>query len=160
MDFNKLWQNFMDMVQNHYMDFGGRMNRAKFWYFMLVCFGVLLAASIIDAIVTYGLLRAIVGLALLLPIGGAAARRMQDTGRSGQLGWIWILIGALYDVVVLLMALSGPWGVLAFFGLWPLLSLAGLAMLVVTILIIYFCAQPGEAGPNAYGPPPAPWSPN
>ena len=36
MDFNKLWQNFMDTVQNHYMDFNGRMGRAQFWYYILV----------------------------------------------------------------------------------------------------------------------------
>jgi len=164
MDFNKLWQNFMDMVQNRYMDFSGRLGRAQFWYFMLVCVVVLLAASIVDVIISNGLLRAVVGLALLLPMGGAAARRMQDTGRNGQLVWLWIVVAAFYDVVALLLALSGPFGVfgaMAFF--WFFISigwLISLAMLVVSVVIIYFCAQPGVTGSNAYGAPPPDWSPN
>ncbi|MGH6870886.1 MAG: DUF805 domain-containing protein [Rhizomicrobium sp.] len=88
MDFNKLWQNFMDTVQNHYMDFSGRVGRAQFWYFILVCVGVQIAAAIIDALISRGLLGAVVGLALLLPIGGMAARRLQDSGQNGQLVWI------------------------------------------------------------------------
>jgi uncharacterized membrane protein YhaH (DUF805 family) len=30
MDINKLWQNFLDTVTNHYMDFNGRVGRAQF----------------------------------------------------------------------------------------------------------------------------------
>src|SRR6202012_132483 len=33
MDFNKLWANFLDTVQNHYVDFNGRVDRAQFWYY-------------------------------------------------------------------------------------------------------------------------------
>jgi len=160
MDFNKLWANFMDNVQNHYMDFNGRMPRAQFWYFVLVCFVINIVAAIVGSFIT-GLVGAVVGLALLLPMGGAAARRMQDTGRSGQLVWIWVIVSAVYQVFALLMALSGPLGALAFLAFFFTLgSLISLAMLVVSIAIIYFCAQPGQTEANAYGPVPPAWTPN
>jgi len=160
MDFNKLWANFMDNVQNHYMDFNGRMPRAQFWYFVLVCFVINIIAAIVGSFVT-GLVGAIVGLALLLPMGGAAARRMQDTGRSGQLVWIWVVVSGVYQIFALLLALSGPLGALAFLAFFFTLgSLISLAMLVVSIAIIYFCAQPGQAEANAYGPVPPAWTPN
>lgn len=160
MDFNKLWANFMDAVQNHYMDFNGRVPRAQFWYFILVCVGINIVAMVIDSVATGGLARAIVGLGLLLPTAGMAARRMQDTGRSGQLVWVWVIIAAIYAFLGLLVAASGL-AALAF--LFFFLSIAGLiaiVYLIATIAIIYFCAQPGQAEANAYGPVPPVWTPN
>ncbi|HEY4114211.1 MAG TPA: DUF805 domain-containing protein [Rhizomicrobium sp.] len=160
MDFNKLWQNFMDTLQNHYMDFAGRMGRTQFWYFILVCVGVSIIAAIIDGITGTRLIGAVVGLALLLPIAGMAARRMQDTGRSGQIVWVWAVVALVYNVIALLIALSGPFGALAFLYFFFTIGwLINLAMLIVTIVIIYFCAQPGQAGDNAYGPPPPIFNP-
>jgi uncharacterized membrane protein YhaH (DUF805 family) len=160
MDFNKLWQNFMDTVQNHYMDFNGRMGRAQFWYFILVCVLINIVAAILGSF-TSGLVGAVGGLALLLPIGGMAARRIQDTGRNGQLVWVWIAISAVYQVMGLLIALSGPLGAAAFVYFFLSIGwLISLASLVVSIAIIYFCAQLGTAGDNQYGPPPPAWTPN
>jgi len=160
MDFNKLWQNFLDTVTNHYMDFNGRVARARFWYFILVCVGVLLVAAILDGIVHTGLLSAVVGLALLLPMGGMAARRVQDAGHNGQIVWIWIAISAIYQVIGLLAALSGPFGAVAFLYFFLSIGwLISLVSLVVTIAVIYFCCQPGTPGDNVYGPPPPPWTP-
>jgi uncharacterized membrane protein YhaH (DUF805 family) len=160
MDFNKLWQNFMDTVQNHYMDFAGRVGRAQFWYFILVCVAISLIAAIIDSVVGVRIVGAIVGLFLLLPTAGMAARRVQDTGRSGQIVWIWVIIAAIYWVIALLTALSGPLGALAFLYFFFTIGwLITLAYLVITIAIIYFCAQPGQPEPNQYGPPPAVFNP-
>jgi uncharacterized membrane protein YhaH (DUF805 family) len=160
MDFNKLWQNFMDTVQNHYMDFAGRVGRAQFWYYILVVVAVGIVAAILDGVIGHGLFAAIVNLGLLLPNGGMIARRMQDTGRSGQIVWIWIVVAAVYGVMNLLVVLSGPLGALAFLAFFFTIGwLINLAFLVFTIVIIYFCAQPGQTEANAYGPPPAPWSP-
>ena len=108
MDFNRLWQNFMDTVQNHYVDFAGRVGRAQFWYFILVCVGLSIVAAIIDSVIGMRLLGSILGLALLLPTAGLAARRVQDTGRNGQIVWVWVIIAAIYWVIALLTALSGP----------------------------------------------------
>jgi uncharacterized membrane protein YhaH (DUF805 family) len=160
MDFNKLWANFMDTVQNHYMDFNGRMGRAQFWYFILVCVGINIVAAIVDSVVTGGLLRALVGLALLLPTAGMAARRMQDTGRSGQLVWIWVIIAAFYALLGLLMAASGLAALAFLYFFLTIGGLIGIVYLIATIAIIYFCAQPGTAGDNQFGAPPPAWTPN
>jgi uncharacterized membrane protein YhaH (DUF805 family) len=161
MDFNKLWQNFMDTVQNHYMDFAGRVPRAQFWYYILVAVVISVAAAVVGGVVGTTLVSAVVSLGLLLPNAGMAARRMQDTGRNGQLVWIWVIVGAIYGVISLLIGLAGPFGALAFLAFFFTIGwLINLAMLVITIAIIYFCAQPGTAGDNAYGPPPPVWTPN
>ncbi len=161
MDFNKLWANFMDTVQNHYMDFAGRVPRAQFWYYILVVVVIGVAAGIIGGIAGTTLLSAVVSLGLLLPNAGMAARRMQDTGRSGQLVWVWVIVGGIYGVINLLIGLTGPFGALAFLAFFFTIGwLINLAMLVVSIIIIYFCAQPGQADANAYGPPPPVWTPN
>ena len=51
-DINKLWQNFLDTVTNHYMDFNGRVGRAQFWYYMLVYVVMWIGVSIVAGIVT------------------------------------------------------------------------------------------------------------
>jgi uncharacterized membrane protein YhaH (DUF805 family) len=161
MDFNKLWANFMDTVQNHYMDFNGRVPRAQFWYYILVAVVIGVAAGIVGGLVGTTLLSAVVSLGLLLPNAGMAARRMQDTGRSGQLVWVWVIVGGLYGIMSLLIGLTGPFGAMAFLAFFFTIGwLINLAMLVVSIIIIYFCAQPGQAEANAYGPPPPAWTPN
>jgi uncharacterized membrane protein YhaH (DUF805 family) len=161
MDFNKLWANFMDTVQNHYMDFAGRVPRAQFWYYILVVVLIAIVAAILGGIVGTTLVSAVVSLGLLLPNAGMAARRMQDTGRSGQLVWIWVIVGGIYGVLNLLMGLAGPLGAIAFLYFFLSIGwLISLAMLVVSIAIIYFCAQPGQAEANAYGPVPPVWTPN
>jgi uncharacterized membrane protein YhaH (DUF805 family) len=161
MDFNLLWQNFVDTVTNHYMDFSGRVARARFWYFILVCVAISLVAAIVDSVIGVRILGSIVGLALLLPTAGMAARRIQDTGRNGQIVWIWVGIALLFWLIALLSALSGPLGALAFLYFFLTIGwLISLAYLVMAIVIIYFCAQPGQPGDNAYGPAPPLWSPS
>jgi uncharacterized membrane protein YhaH (DUF805 family) len=165
MDFNKVWQNFMDTVQNHFMDFNGRVGRARDWYFILACVGVMIVAAIVDAIISrivfVSVVSALVSLALLLPIGGMSARRMQDVGQNGQLVWVWVIIAGLYQLLNLLMGLSGPFGAVAFLYFFFTIGwLIGLVNLVVSIVVIYFCAQPGVAGDNQYGSPEPVWTPN
>ena len=160
-DFNKLWQNFTDTVQNHYMDFSGRVGRAQFWYYVLVVVAIGIAAAIIGSVIGTSLLSAVVSLALLLPNAGMAARRMQDTGRSGQFVWIWVVVGAIYGVIGLLIGLTGPLGALAFLAFFFTVGwIINLAMLILTIVIIYFCAQPGTTEDNTFGPAPLAWSPS
>ncbi len=159
-DFSKLWRNFIETITDHYADFSGRVGRTQFWYFVLVYIVVGFGVSIVGGLAPMGgSLRALYGLLLFLPTVGITARRLQDTGRPGS--WAWLLavpIGAmiLMAIFTIITVLTLGLGALLFL-LTPLLSLASLAAIVV---LIYFCAQPGEAGPNAYGSPPAPWSPN
>jgi uncharacterized membrane protein YhaH (DUF805 family) len=163
MDFNKLWQNFLDTVTNHFFDMNGRVGRAQYWYFVLVCFGIFLVAGIVDGIVHTGLLVPLIGLALLLPMGGMSMRRIHDTVQYGQYAWVvwvWIGIAALYQVLTLLIALSGIFGaaffLIFFFSIGGLLALVNLAAIVA---IIFFCVQPGAAGANQFGAEPPAWTP-
>ena len=157
-DFNKVWNNFFETVTNHYGDFSGRVNRAQYWYYILVYTVVGIVVAIVGNVVALGyLLRAAYALLLLLPSVGMTARRMQDTGRSGALGWLWAVpvaysvLGALYAMFTIMTLGLG----LIFL---PFMGLLGLVALAAAVVLIYFCVQPGEAAANAYGPPPAPWT--
>jgi uncharacterized membrane protein YhaH (DUF805 family) len=146
---------FRRNVTEHYFDMEGRVRRQEFWYFILACVVVFIVAAILDAVIRSGLIVAVVRLALLLPIAGLGARRLQDTGRHGSLVWIWVVLAAINAVIALLLSLSGPLGALGF--LWFFFSvgwLLSLAELVIAIVLIYFWAQPGTPGPNQYGPDP------
>jgi uncharacterized membrane protein YhaH (DUF805 family) len=146
---------FRRNVTDHYFDMQGRVRRQEFWYFILACVVVFIVAAILDAIIRTGLIAALVRLALILPMAGLGARRLQDTGRNGSLVWIWVALAAINGVIALLLALSGPLGTLGF--LWFFFSigwLLSLAELAIAIVLIYFWAQPGTVGPNQYGPDP------
>ncbi len=158
-DINKLWQNFVDTVTKHYIDFNGRIGRAQFWYYILVYVLIGLAVSVVGSIVgSGGGLRSLYNLALLVPTLGMTARRLHDTGRTAS----WVVILA---VPWLLMILAGMVAFASFFfvPLWGLLMglgwLIGLVSLVAAIILIYFCAQPGSTDSNEYGPVPPVWTP-
>ena len=159
-DINKLWQNFVDTISKHYMDFDGRVGRAQFWYYIAVYFVVGIGVSIIGGIAgSSGGLRALYGLALLLPTLGITARRLHDTGRTAS----WVLLLAIPWALAILLGLVGLFSFLTF-GLLGILfvfmPIIGLISLAAVVLLIYFCAQPGTAGPNEFGPVPALWSPS
>ena len=146
---------FRRNLTEHYFDLNGRVRRQEFWYFVLATFVIYIAAAIIDAVVHTGLLGAVVGLALLLPMTGLGARRLQDTGQNGSLIWVWTIASGIMQVIALLTAISGPFGVLAFLYMFLAVGwLISLIALVVSIALIYFWVQPGTVGPNAYGPDP------
>lgn len=159
-DINKLWQNFVDTFTNHYNDMNGRMGRSQFWYYILVYVVVGVGVAIVGGILRIGpLVQAAYYLALFLPNVGMTARRLQDTGKSGSLAWLLAV-----PLVSMLLSALLVIGALLTFGLFallfaPVLMLVGLASLVCAVYLIYLCAQPGEASANAYGPPPAPWTP-
>ena len=161
MDFNKLWQNFLDTVTNHYFDTQGRVGRPQFWYFVLVEVVVGIGVGIVASVSSLGLLSPLFGLAMTLPNLGMAVRRMQDTGTSGLFAWICFGIGAVYQVINLLMWISGPVGALAFLAFFFTFGwLISLAYVVLGIAVIYFCAQPGQTESNPFGPVPPEFSPN
>ena len=147
---------FRRNVTEHYYDISGRVSRAEFWLFVLASFIVTLVAAIVGAIVGFsGLLSSLMSLALLLPLAGLGARRLQDTGKSGSTVWIAILPMGLSRLVSALLGLAGPFAIVGFLFLWPILSLIGLVALIAAIYVGYLCAQPGTAGANQYGPEPA-----
>ena len=153
-DVNKLWQNFLDTVTNHYMDFNGRVGRAQFWWYILVVFVLAFGVGIVAGVVHLYFLSQILSLALLLPNLGMMVRRLHDSGKPG----IWVLIlaipAAIMIVLGLLVVVSG--GLL--FGLLFLIPVVYLAALVAAVVMIYFCVQPGDPAANTYGPPPPPFA--
>jgi uncharacterized membrane protein YhaH (DUF805 family) len=123
-------------------DFKGRMKRAPFWWFCLV--GLLLLVGLLanirpdpanpDPAAMMGEWLAST-LIVSFPVTTAAMRRLHDTGRKGW--WVWVAPAA---GPILGAALPWPMGLMAHVG--------------VLVAIGWFLAQPGEPGPNAYGPPP------
>ncbi len=157
MDVNKLWQNFLDTVQNHYMDFNGRVGRAQYWYYVLVVFVLGVGVSIVAGLTTH-LLSTLFSLAVLLPNLGMTVRRLHDTGKPG----IWVLLLAVPIALSILFGfvaiLGGALGFLAFLLVFT--TLISLASLAAVIILIYLCAQPGVTGPNEYGAEPPVFAPN
>ena len=146
MDFNRLWQNFVDTVQNHYADFSGRVGRAQFWYYVLVVIALAVLVGIV-ASVTTRLLSTLFSLALLLPNLGMGVRRLHDTGKP----WFWVLLPLVPSVLAFLFLIM---------FLWPLAAICWLLTLAAAILLIYWYAQPGDPAPNQYVPPPPVFNPN
>ncbi|MBV9332130.1 MAG: DUF805 domain-containing protein [Alphaproteobacteria bacterium] len=146
---------FRRNVSEHYYDMNGRVSRAEFWLFVLASFVVTLVAQIVGSVIGFGtLLGALVNLALLLPLTGLGARRLQDTGKPGSTVWIAILPIAISRICAVLLGLAGPFMWLGLFFLWPILTLVSLAALIAAIYVGWLCAQPGTPGPNQYGPVP------
>jgi uncharacterized membrane protein YhaH (DUF805 family) len=159
-DFNKLWQNFLDTVTNHYADFNGRVGRAQFWYYILVLVVIMLGLSIVQSVMWTHALTALASLALLLPNAGMGARRLQDIGRNGALVWAALIPAAILQVITLLGFIGGGVGALAFLAFFFTIGwLLGLIALAVGIALIYFYVQPGMPAANQYGPVPPVFDP-
>src|SRR5215469_10679135 len=125
---------FRKNVTDHYYDLSGRVSRAEFWLFVLASFVVALLAAIVGGIVGFGtLLRALVGLALLLPLAGLGARRLQDTGKPGSTVWIAIIPIGISHLCTALIGLAGPFAIVGLLFLWPILGLIGLVALIAAI---------------------------
>jgi len=60
------------------------------------------------------------------------------------------------------MAVASAWliGWLSMLLFGPVLMIIELALLVAWVALIYFWVQPGDAGDNAYGPPPPVFDPS
>lgn len=153
-DLNKAIQYFQTVVTRHYTDFRGRVARRDFWTYILVYIALAVILAMLQALVGLGLL-GLVQLALFLPTAGIIARRLQDTGKNGSLVWVLMIPVLISSTVNFVAALTfGGFGLLLI--LLPLLWLLSLVSLIAAIYLIYLCAQPGTAGPNPYGPQPAP----
>ena len=95
---------FIDVIKNHYFDFGGKATRTQFWMFVLINWLVSLVLGIICGMFLKehaNIVNVVYSLALLLPSLGIAARRLRDGGFSPWLlllflipiiGWIALLI--------------------------------------------------------------------
>ncbi|MDE3115056.1 MAG: DUF805 domain-containing protein [Pseudomonadota bacterium] len=149
MDPNAVVETFRQTITEHYLDFAGRCGRRTFWYYVAayaVCYVVL---AIVQSVLNTHALTGLFSLALLLPSLGISVRRLHDTNRSG---W-WILLGVVPGgLMAIIAAMAFITGSDSAFGLVMLLPIVTLAAVA---LLIYWYAQPGDAGENRFGPPPA-----
>ena len=73
-----------------YATFEGRARRSEFWWWTLFQLLVSMGAAALDATTgTWPMMRALIGLALLLPSLAVGVRRLHDTDRSG---WWWLIV--------------------------------------------------------------------
>ena len=159
MDFQAIFDNYQRILVGHYFDMRGRVGRSQYWYFVLANFIASILAGILGGILRLPL-GELYNLAVLLPLTGLTARRLQDTGRNGQLVWLAFLLFALTQIVGVLTAMTFAFGGLLGLLFVPGLSIVTLASLVVAIVLIWFCCQPGDPGDNAYGPVPPVFDPS
>ncbi len=110
--------NFLNVVQNNYVNFNGRARRKEYWQYIAVYIVLTIIVSIIAQILGVigtvgamigGLLSAVLGLGLLLPSLGVAVRRLHDTNKSG-----WFLLLGLIPLVqfylIYLLVIEGDKG--------------------------------------------------
>ena len=170
-----------------YAQFNGRATRAEFWWWVLASNLAIVAAVIVDAILTavlfafgitiIGPLAFLLVIGVLLPSIAVAVRRLHDIGRSG---W-WLLTWYGIDFVASLLFVAALGLVVVFFTLefgedggsgsgllstgWillggaSLLALAALAaILAVYVWALVWLVRQGQPGPNQHGPDPRAWN--
>lgn len=82
--FRGIWDNFWDVVVNHYADFSGTATRREFWTFYLTRFVATFLLGILVVIPVLGALAlAVFTLGTAIPTLGIGARRLHEIGRSG-----------------------------------------------------------------------------
>ena len=170
-----------------YAQFNGRATRAEFWWWVLASNLAIVAAVIVDAILTavlfafgitiIGPLAFLLVIGVLLPSLAVAVRRLHDIGRSGWwlLTWYGIDFGAslLFVAALVLVVVffafgfgedggSGS-GLLStgwiLLGGASLLALAALAaILAVYVWALVWLVRQGQPGPNQHGPDPRAWN--
>lgn len=154
---------WMLLPLQRYAQFSGRSSRAEYWWFVLFSILISIPAGIIDALLGFQLIGALVSLGLILPSLAVGVRRLHDIDRTG---W-WVLAPALIILpTVAIAGVMGAGGAIA--GLLGSGDVAGLgaggAMLVVGIgllaggvvallMLVWYCTR-GTAGDNRYGPDP------
>ena len=157
-----------------YVTFSGRAARPEYWWFALFYFLVVIAFSIIDSAI-FGIdtatqeprrvLTPLVQLALFLPLLAAGWRRMHDSGRSGKL----LLLPMIVSLGITLMLFLGifTFGAMENAGADPDalresaavigitgLIVASIVQLVLAILMLWWLTRPSEPQTNDYGPVP------
>jgi len=84
-EFNKY---YINVIQNHYVDFDGKVTKKEFWMFILFNFLIAFVLLLIWNLLHLWVLYTIYSLWVTLPSLGMIIRRLHDIGKS----WWWILI--------------------------------------------------------------------
>jgi uncharacterized membrane protein YhaH (DUF805 family) len=89
----------------NYVNFSGRAIRSEFWYWFLFVVLVVIASSVIDAVLFSELelspISTLAGLALILPGIAISIRRLHDLDRSGW--WYLLVFVPLVGGIILLI---------------------------------------------------------
>lgn len=103
---------FLNAIQTclgKYTDFSGRAARPEYWWFYLFNLIVIIAAAILDGIVSFvvslSIFQIIATLALLVPMLAASTRRLHDLGKSG---WIQLIALTIVGIIPLIYWLCQP----------------------------------------------------
>jgi uncharacterized membrane protein YhaH (DUF805 family) len=83
-------------LKEKYINFSDRAARSEYWWFVLFCWGVAVALSILDNLIFngasgYGIFSTVWGLAIIVPSIGVGVRRLHDLDKSG---W-WLLLSCI-----------------------------------------------------------------
>jgi uncharacterized membrane protein YhaH (DUF805 family) len=136
------------MDWTHYLfSFNVRINRAKYWLFLVITIGVVFAASVVGAAaasIPGAVIAAIfASIVLIYPSLAVAAKRLHDREKSA---W-WLLV-----FYVLPAFLSGVSEATASEGAAFILSAASVVVSIWGLIELGFLR--GTSGPNAYGADP------
>ena len=123
---------------SNYATFGGRAARPEFWWFVL--FGIIahVLANTMDHI-----------------LFGGTAVHTYARGMSMSMYYHPRFLGSIVWLALLLPNLAVASRRLHDTGKTAWLLLLALVPVLGWLVLLYFAAQPGDAGANAFGPPPA-----
>lgn len=157
-----------------YVTFSGRAARPEYWWFFLfIVLGSVTATAVDGLVFGFGttqepatqVVNPAFSLVTFLPLLAAGWRRMHDTGRPG---W-YLLIPLAVSVAMVLGLLLGVFSFAkmevagadeetlrtAASGLGSAgIVIAGIAQLVLTLLLVWWLTRPTQAGANQYGDEP------
>ncbi len=94
---------YLDVLKK-YAVFTGRARRKEYWCFALVHIIICIVLSVIDGILSAGILSTLYWLAVLIPAIAVSVRRLHDIDRSG---WWWLLafVPVLGAIVLIIFAI-------------------------------------------------------
>jgi uncharacterized membrane protein YhaH (DUF805 family) len=142
----------------------GRIGRGEFWIGFLVILGVSVVLGFIP------ILGQLVSLLLLWPTICIYSKRLHDFGKSGWLQLVPIVSAIVFTIAavvtgggaVLMGGASGDanaGGAAALAGMGMAMLFIALIFLVWLAFLLWVGLSKSDAGPNRFGPPPAPLAP-
>ena len=139
-----------------YATFKGRASRSEFWFFYLFVF----LLSVLGGLAALKMgedgqaINGVIGLVTFMPMLSAQVRRLHDTDRSGWwLGSYWLLTvggGVLAGVMGFQASVNHTADTLGVALVGPLV-IWGIALAILSILLLIFSVRIGSAGPNRFG---------
>jgi uncharacterized membrane protein YhaH (DUF805 family) len=161
----------MFLPLKRYAEFSGRSRRMEYWMWVVfqmliaIAFWVLMMVTVGSAMMSTargnptGMLAAggaamviwavmmLVWLAFIIPGLAVSVRRLHDTNRSG-----WWILAPIAGYCIMFVGISMTANGSSMGGV--LMTIGGIAVLVLAIMLFVFMLLEGTKGPNKYGPDP------